>query len=301
MSVPLAGAMPSHWQPDWPAHARVKALVTTRQGGFSLPPWDSFNLGDHVGDNAEHVQSNRALLAERTGVKMCFLNQVHGLNCAGLGVGSAAGHQADASATTEAGVACTILVADCLPVLFAHPKGTVVAAAHAGWRGLAGVTQGGEQSEGDVLSHTYKKYSDLSLYDNREFAIEFDSKSEAVASCMVWLGPCIGPRAFQVGEEVRDAFLTQWSRRDAGGQTAISEADVQACFAPLPGVRGKFLANLSGLARLRLSALGINQIYGNDGSDAWCTYSQPSVWFSHRRDTAVRGATGRMAACIWLE
>ena len=251
------------------------------------------NLGDHVGDDAHHVAQNRALLRDAIDVSPVFLTQVHGSRVVHLGQqamtampggphpvaalsdvqnpqgrqGEHGSHavQADACITQHPGVACTIMVADCLPVLLTNRHGTVVGAAHAGWRGLAG---GPGPEKSGVLEAVYRRLRPLAAQD-----------------ILVWLGPCIGPGKFEVGSDVRDAFVAQ----DASAQTMFR-----------PCGPGKWLADLAGLARQRLRALGIEAIYGNDGGPEWCTASNPSRFFSHRRDALVLGGGGRMAACIWL-
>jgi YfiH family protein len=260
--------------PDWPAPAGVRALFTTRVGGTSAEPYDSMNLGDHVGDVPERVEANRALLGQTMGAAPVFLQQVHGTRVLNIEAGTAHGQPADAATTNQRGVACTIMVADCLPVLFSTSDGAAVAAAHAGWRGLAG-----KQGHG-ILEETYESFKALALMERGVVAI----------NAIAWLGPCIGPKAFEVGPEVRSAFVD-------GDQQAAD------CFRPLAS--GKFLADLAGLARLRLQAMGVTQIYGNDSSAPWCTVGNASRFFSHRRDAGVSGngfhTTGRMAACIWRE
>jgi YfiH family protein len=244
--------------PKWPAAPGVRAVCTTRAGGRSLPPYDSLNLGDHVGDDPLDVGSNRAVLAQALGARPVFLQQVHGRGVVTLDAHTPQGTRADACLTREHGVACTIMVADCLPLLFTDAQGSVVAAAHAGWRGLAG--------EGGV-----------GVIETLCAALQVDARE-----LMVWLGPCIGPQAFEVGPEVKTAF----EARHPGAT---------ACFRPA-AAPGKWLADLPALARLRLAALGIRQIYGNDGSPSWCTVTNSSRFFSHRRDRV----SGRLAACIWL-
>jgi YfiH family protein len=239
--------------PDWPAPASVRAVCTTRRGGVSLPPYDSLNLGDHVGDDAAAVSRNRAVLKEAIGARPVFLQQVHGSDVVRIDANTPDGTRADGCIARQAGVACTIMVADCLPVLFTNRQGTAVAAAHAGWRGLAG----------GVLEATVR------------------AVGSAPADTLAWLGPCIGPTAFEVGDEVRQAFVDR-------------EAQAAAMFQPHSA--GKWLADLQGLARLRLSALGITQVSGNDGSAAWCSVNDASRFFSHRRDRV----SGRFAACAWL-
>ena len=270
--------MDARWLiPDWPAPPGVRAVFTTRQGGVSGMPYDSMNLGDHVGDLPEHVAANRSLLQRATSTRSVFLQQVHGCEVLELGPDTADGQQADACVTVQSGLACTVMVADCLPVLLATEDGAVVAAAHAGWRGLAGTDGPGGQG---VLESVFQHVRALT-YGNTE-----DDATKIVA----WLGPCIGPSAFEVGPEVKAAF--------EAGQPGADRFFV-------PGGAGKYLADLPALARLRLQALGVTQIYGNDGSAPWCTVSNPSRFFSHRRDAGVGGngfgTTGRMAACIWRE
>lgn len=260
--------------PEWPAPPGVRALFTTRAGGTSAVPYDSMNLGDHVGDLPGRVDANRVLLGQAIGAVPVFLHQVHGTTVLNIDADTAHGQPADAATTSERGVACTIMVADCLPVLFSTSDGAVVAAAHAGWRGLAG-----KQGHG-ILEETYESFKALALMKRGEVAI----------NTIAWLGPCIGPEAFEVGAEVRSAFVD-------------SDQRAADCFKPLAS--GKFLSDLAGLARLRLQALGLTQIYGNDSSAPWCTVGNASRFFSHRRDAGASGngfnTTGRMAACIWRE
>lgn len=252
--------------PQWPAPVNVRAVCTTRAGGASAAPYDSLNLGDHVGDHPDCVTANRALLQKNTGAQPVFLSQVHGTDVVDLNHQTGHVTVADASVTGQRGLACTIMVADCLPVLFTNARGTAVAAAHAGWRSLAG-----QQGQG-VLEGVFKHFELLAHVGIAPVATEI----------IAWLGPCIGPTAFEVGDEVRTAFV----------QTDVAALD---CFKPKSP--GKWWADLPGLARLRLQRLGITQIFGNDGQADWCTVSQPSRFFSYRRD----GITGRMAACVWLD
>ena len=250
--------------PLWPAPANVRSVCTTRAGGVSKAPFDSLNLGDHVGDTVVHVEQNRATLQTAISAKPVFLKQVHGTRVVRVTSETADGTEADACITTQRGIACAIMVADCLPVFFTNRAGSFVAAAHAGWRGLAG------ESGRGVLEATFES---------------IQATKTAAPDILAWLGPCIGPTQFEVGSEVRDAF-------------ALNNPAALRCFTPTAG--GKWLADLRGLARQRLRALGITQIYGNDGSAAWYTASNPSRFFSHRRDNATLGGSGRMAACIWL-
>lgn len=268
------GLHPDWIVPDWPVPARVHAVCTTRAGGVSRPPYDSLNLGDHVQDEPQAVDANRRILREATAVRPVFLRQVHGSGVAMLDPAMPDGVEADASVSSEPGLACAILVADCLPVLLADARGTVVAAAHAGWRGLAGTGGRG------VLEAVFERFS------ARVRELHGAPAATGLASAtLAWLGPCIGPRVFEVGAEVREAFCA---------------GDAAAARHFLPGAGGKYLADLAGLARQRLRALGITRIHGNDGSAAWCTVGQPSRFFSFRRDQVPLGGSGRLAACVWL-
>jgi YfiH family protein len=248
---------PEEWLiPLWPAPPRVRAVCTTRQGGASTGRYASLNLGLHVGDDPASVQRNRSVLQRGLGVRPVYLNQVHGIHMLPVNPLTADSSAADGAFTQHAGIACTAMVADCLPVLLCDLRGKQVAAAHAGWRGLLGV-----QGRG-VL----------------EAAVAVFPAGEPL---LAWLGPCIGPHAFEVGDEVRAAFFTE-------------SPQTEVCFKAQAS--GKWLADLPGLARQRLAALGIARTFGNDGSPAWCTVANASRFFSHRRD----GVSGRMAACIWL-
>jgi polyphenol oxidase len=254
---------------SWPAPAHVQALCSTRVGGVSAPPYDSLNLGDHVGDMTKAVQQNRERLAAQLRARPVFLKQVHGTQVLRLNAQTPDGLEADASVCTERGLACTVMVADCLPVLFTDAQGNFVAAAHAGWRGLAA----------GVLEQTYERFRPLALVKSAQSAINLVANP-----VMAWLGPCIGPDAFEVGAEVKAAF-------------EIQNPQAAQHFKPVGAKQpGKYLANLPALARQRLQALGIDQIYGNDGTAPWCTVSNPSRFFSHRRD----GVSGRFVACVAL-
>jgi YfiH family protein len=278
----MQGAAARDWLiPDWPAPAGVHAVCTTRRGGVSQLPYDTLNLGDHVGDDPAAVTHNRAVLARALGdVRPVFLQQVHGRGVERLDARTADGTQADGCVATVAGVACTIMVADCLPVLLATTDGHVVAAAHAGWRGLAGAGNAGKAEKNGVLEAIYESFSAAAQY----------SRAEAASKTIAWLGPCIGPSEFEVDVEVKAAFEATQS-----GASAFFRAQG----------RGKYLADLPGLARQRLKTLGVTKIFGNDGSSPWCTVGHPEKYFSHRRDAGAAGngfaTTGRMAACVWLD
>ena len=234
--------------PDWPAPARVKACVTTRAGGVSLAPFDSLNLGDHVEDRLEAVLENRCRLSQAFDIQPAWLRQVHGVNVVKSDPGRTL--EADGCWTDTPGIACTAMTADCLPALFCNRAGTRVAAAHAGWRGLAA----------GVLEATV------------------DRLAAAPDDVLVWLGPAIGPQAFEVGPEVREVFMQQLP------------ATAQA-FTPSRNP-GKFMADIYQLARLRLAARGITAVYGG----GLCTVTDPR-FFSYRRSPR----TGRFASLIWLE
>ncbi|ERO63695.1 peptidoglycan editing factor PgeF [Pseudomonas piscis] len=234
--------------PDWPAPAGVKSCVTTRSGGVSLAPFDSLNLGDHVDDQPEAVAENRRRLTEQFSIAPAWLQQVHGVTVAHADPAVVA--TADASWSATPGVACAVMTADCLPALFCNRAGTRVAAAHAGWRGLAaGVLEA-------TLDH-------------------LDVPADQV---LVWLGPAIGPQRFEVGAEVREAFVTQLA---------------EAAQAFVPSINaGRFMADIYQLARLRLAAHGVTAVYGG----GYCTVSDPR-FFSYRRNPR----TGRFASLVWLE
>ena len=236
--------------PDWPAPKRVKSLITTRAGGYSAGPYASLNLGLRTGDDGETIAKNRARLRSALPNDPTWLKQVHGNNVIEadeLGTGHP---EADASVARSPGAVCAVLVADCIPVFFSNRAGTVVAVSHAGWRGLArGVIE-------RTVTATGERPQDL----------------------MAYLGPGIGPLAFEVGPDVRDAFLVD------------APQDAEA-FAPRSA--GKWLADLFMLARHRLQRAGLHEIFGG----GMCTYSNPERFFSYRRDRE----TGRMAALIWRE
>lgn len=233
--------------PGWPAPAAVGALTTTRRGGVSTGPWASLNLGERCGDDPAAVAENRRRLAQILPARPYWLRQVHGCQAVLHGCTGDA-PQADAVYTTQKNRVCAILTADCLPVLLCNRQGDWVGAAHAGWRGLSA----------GVLEATVKHYGG------------------DPAEILAWLGPGIGPLAYEVGSEVRAAFLEQ-SEAAASAFTASGE---------------RWLADLYALARQRLQAAGVVDVYGGDH----CTFSEPRRFFSHRRD----GPTGRMASLIWL-
>ncbi|WP_170162305.1 peptidoglycan editing factor PgeF [Caldimonas tepidiphila] len=255
---------PAWLAPRWSVDDRVGALMSSRDGGVSRGPYAGFNLGVHVGDDAADVATNRARFAEALGATPVFLDQVHGRRVVRLTQGSAAslqGVQADASVTTEAGVACTVMVADCLPVLFAAPGGRGVAAAHAGWRGLAA----------GVLEATVEALCEAANCEPNELD--------------AWLGACIGPESFEVGAEVLQAFGVS-----PGGAPGPGAEPLAGCFRPARA--SHWWADLPELARERLRTRGVQRIAGGE----WCTVRDASRFFSFRRDRV----TGRMAAAVWL-
>lgn len=244
--------MRAEWiHPDWPAPKNVRALSTTRAGGVSTGVYASLNLAEHVGDVPASVSENRARLqAHLGGVRPGWLQQVHGTRVARFD-GAAVDEPADASVTGVRGEACVIMTADCLPVLLCDAKGTQVAAAHAGWRGLSA----------GVLEATLR-------------AMDTDP-----GKTLAWCGPAIGPKAYEVGEEVRRVFVAH--------DTAAS-----AAFQP-GGSAGKWWCNLYMLTHQRLTAAGVERIYGG----GYCTYMDQERFFSYRR----AGECGRMATLVWLE
>lgn len=277
--------------PDWPAPANVRAVFTTRSGGCSNAPWDSLNLGDHVGDVPANVAANRATLQKAIGSRAVFLKQVHGLDVVELNAQTPDSPVADACVTAQRGVACTIVAADCLSVLFTNTDGTTLAAAHAGWRGLAGVDANSKlDKKGKTIGVLEAVFSAFQVLNTPQTQ---SNRVQGASEIIAWLGPCIGPTAFEVGTEVNAAF-----EKGQPGAAQFFKATAE----------GKYLADLAGLAKARLQTLGITQIYGNDSSAAWCTVGNPSSFFSHRRDAGAVASggngfstTGRMAACIWLD
>ncbi|MCF6282824.1 MAG: peptidoglycan editing factor PgeF [Candidatus Polarisedimenticolaceae bacterium] len=235
-------------RPDWPAPARVRALSTTRLGGFSLPPYDSLNLGDHVADAPQTVEKNRQLLVEQLALPSSphWLEQVHSCEV----VDAARGGQADAAISRSSGSVCAVMTADCLPLLLCDYQGRCVAAVHAGWRGLL----------------------------NGVIEAALEKMALPAEEILAWMGPAIGPTAFEVGDEVFHAF----TQRDPTAALHFKEHR--------PGHK---LADIYGLARQRLMAKGVAFI----GGGQYCTVSDPTRFFSYRRD----GVTGRMATLIWLE
>lgn len=237
--------------PDWDAPPNVRAVVTTRAGGASTGPYAAFNLGMNTGEDLDVVAGNRRRLAARLdlAVEPAWLRQVHGT----VVVDAAATDgepEADASFTTKTGVACAVLTADCLPVLFCDRAGTRVAAAHAGWRGLAS----------GVLANAAA------------------AMASAAEELVAWLGPAIGPGAFEVGPEVRAAFVERWPETAAAFHSGRGD---------------RWFCDLYAVARVQLRALGVREISGG----GFCTFTDAERFYSWRRDG---GKTGRMASLVWL-
>ena len=259
--------MNEHWiLPDWPAPPNVRAVQTTRAGGVSTGAYASLNLGDHVGDDPAAVAQNRALLRAKLPAEPLWLKQVHG-NVV-VDAASASGvPYADAALARRAGTVCAVMTADCLPVLLCDEAGTVVGAAHAGWRGLAG----------GVVEATVK-------------AMKVEPER-----LLVWLGPAIGPAAFEVGEEVRQTFMAH----DPQAAKAFSPVEAKhtqnskLLTTHHSLLTNKWLADIFLLARQRLALLGVTRVYGG----GLCTYTDAERFYSYRRDQA----SGRMATLIWLD
>ncbi len=238
--------------PDWPAPANIHTLQTTRQGGISSASYNSFNLGSHVQDDPMHVAHNRQLLSQFVPSEPVWLNQTHGINVVDA-ANTDCVPDADASFTTRRNTVCVTMTADCLPILLCDKAGAVVASVHAGWRSLCD----------GVIEATVQK-------------MPADSNQ-----LMAWLGPAIGPEAFEVGSEVKAQFVAK-------------HALAELAFKPLSS--DKWLADIYKLATQRLNNIGISQIYGYGQQEAFCTYTDEQRFFSFRRDNL----TGRMATLIWL-
>jgi YfiH family protein len=241
--------MPERIVPDWPAPARVRAFTTTRAGGVSEGRWATLNLGDRCGDRPGAVAENRRRLRAWLPDDPAWLRQVHGSAVAAFDAPGSPPPEADAMVARRAGQVCAALTADCLPVLLCDRRGTVVAAAHAGWRGL----------RAGILEHTVR------------------AMSTGPNELLAWLGPGIGADAYEVGDEVRDAF--------AGPDPGLADAFVPA--------GGRWRADLYAIARRRLALAGVRRVHGG----GFCTFADAERFFSHRRD----GGSGRMATVIWLD
>ncbi|MGY8524281.1 peptidoglycan editing factor PgeF [Paracidovorax citrulli] len=264
-------------RPDWPAPASVRALSTTRHGGVSAAPYGladgrpgGLNLGSHVGDDPAAVAANRDRLGRALPAQPQWLEQVHG--CAIAVAGQAAGASvpvADAAVSGEPGRVCAVMTADCLPVLLCDAAGSVVGAAHAGWRGLCA----------GVIERTVERMAGIAA-----------GAGKPAARWLAWLGPAIGPASFEVGAEVREAFLRAATEAEA---SAVQAAFRPALRADGGEAAGKYLADIYELARIRLRRVGCDEVYGGDT----CTVADAGRFYSYRRD----GVTGRMASLIWLD
>lgn len=236
---------------NWPAPNHIKAITTTRNGGQSIAPYDSLNLGDHVGDDPVLVASNRRILIKNAYLptEPLWLEQTHSINAIDANQWQPE-VEADAIMSNSANIVCAVMTADCLPVLITDRAGSQVAAVHAGWRGL----------QAGIIENTLAKFKAPS------------------SEIIVWLGPAIGPQAFEVGPEVKAAFLAV---------DPLAESAFVSTYAD------RYLADIYQLARQRLTAQGITAVYGGD----YCTFNEKQRFFSFRRD----GVTGRMATLIWIE
>lgn len=269
LPVGPTGAFPDWLQPPWDL-SRIGAVCTSRRGGVSQGAFASMNIGDAVDDDPAAVAANRRRLLECLGgAQPVYLRQVHGTRVVELDAATPAGAvpQADASVTATPGIACVVQTADCLPVLFAAPASSGVAAAHAGWRGLAG----------GILESTVEALCGIS--------------GAQPGDLRAWLGPCIGPQHFEVGADVLEAFGVGSERPDSVAACFVA-ADPRASTHTPPHPEPKWRADLPALARLRLFAAGVRQISGGDR----CTAADGSRFFSFRRDRVC----GRMAAAVWL-
>jgi len=243
--------------PHWNAPDNIKSIQTIRQGGFSDTPFDTFNLAEHVDDNIDNVIKNRKKLETILPSEPKWLNQIHSQQVVDA-ASSEIRTDADGSFTTQARIVSVVMTADCLPVLICNRQGNGVAALHAGWRGLLnGIL---EQGVDKLIKASHCQAEDL----------------------LVWLGPAIGPAMFEVGGEVRQAFLDK----------SANQPKCSSCFIPSINQQ-KWLADIYQLARLRLSAIGIENVFGG----THCTYKESEQFYSYRRD----GKTGRMASLIWIE
>ncbi|WP_036303533.1 peptidoglycan editing factor PgeF [Methylotenera sp. L2L1] len=243
--------------PNWPAPVNVKALQTTRIGGVSVAPYSSLNLGAHVQDDPLAVTKNRQLLSPYLPSEPVWVNQVHGVDVIDATTSTCL-QNADASFTTKPNVVCVTMTADCLPVLLCDKKGTIVAAVHAGWRGLC---------DGVIEAAVNKM-------------------QVSPSDVLVWLGPAIGPDAFEVGGDVREQFI----EKDSQAALAFKSIGNQ-------NADDKWLCNLYLLAKQRLNNIGVTALYGASVNEDFCTYTDEAHFFSFRRDNV----TGRMASMIWLE
>jgi len=242
--------------PDWPAPSQVRAIVTTRKGGYSVSPYDSFNLGEYTDDDVKAVRLNRRKLEAHIGIpNIRWIKQVHGVDVIDVYKSDSSNTlEADGCYTESVNQVCAIVTADCLPILICNREGSRVAALHAGWRGLAnGIIETGLNRSGIPPE-----------------------------DALVWFGPSIGVEAYQVGEDLRQVFMSTGRYTDeAIYSNFVSSGD------------NKYMCNLIGLARAELATLGVKDVYGGNH----CTYSEPGSFYSYRRD----GDTGRFASLVWID
>ena len=247
-------------KPTWAAPANVYTLVTTRQGGISSTPYDSLNLGDHVGDQPSRVIANRQIVRKQLPAEPIWLRQTHSIEVStphSRSHNSSNPVEADAAVTNSPDEVLVVMSADCLPVLFSNADGTVIGAAHAGWRGLCD----------GILENTVSEILKL-------------AHQSSANDLIAWMGPAIGPESYEVGEDVVGRFQERGLH------------DMQKCFLPIPDQPGKYLANIYSLARDRLKTVGVHSVFGGD----LCTVQDGERFFSYRRD----GVTGRFASFIWI-
>lgn len=244
-------------KPNWAAPAHIHAYSTTRQGGVSQNEFLGLNLGQHVGDDPQHVANNRLLLANHfiKAANFCWLNQTHSTELIKLTDNTPQNVDADASWTDSFQRTCVVMTADCLPILITNKQGSFVAAIHAGWRGLC---------DGIVEKTLHRICSELNL---------------STHDLLIWLGPCIGPDVFEVGDDVRDQFIKQ--------NPLANEAFIEG------KATGKWFANLHQLTKLRLADFDGVKITESE----LCTFNDPKLFYSYRRD----GKTGRLATFIWID
>lgn len=248
-TIPIASVNEPVFAANWPAPRRVKTLISTRHGGVSQGVYASLNVGAHVGDDLDNVTQNRAIVQQAAPVPLAYLNQTHSTTVVEAAAALETLLDADASVDRSGKVACAVMTADCLPVLLCDEAGTVVGAAHAGWKGLLN----------GVIENTVAAMG-------------------VTGRLLAYMGPAISADAFEVGAEVREAFMAH----DAQAASAFEDIG-----------DGKYLADIYALAKQRLHKLGITDVYGGE----YCTVLQREDFFSYRRD----GQTGRMVSAIWLE
>ena len=243
--------MSNFFIPEWPAPSHIKSMQTRRLGGKSKGKYRSFNIATHVNDDINAVDFNRGLLNEYLPNTPCWLNQTHSADVVELPSPSL---NADACFTKDKNTICVVQTADCLPLLVTNIDGTIVAAIHAGWRGLLD----------GVIENTIEK---MNISPNK---------------LLVWLGPAISQKHFEVGFDVKNSFCEKHIEAEKAFHLVSDQ---------------KWLADIYALAKIRLNLCGVKQIYGGSVSDNYCTFANEVDYFSYRRD----GITGRMASLIWID